>query len=56
MATPDDVASACLLLASPLAGYVSGTELRVDGGGEIPARIHRPRVRWRSAEPPDERE
>ena len=39
MATPDDVASACLLLASPLAGYVSGADLRVDGGGEVPARF-----------------
>jgi NAD(P)-dependent dehydrogenase (short-subunit alcohol dehydrogenase family) len=39
MATPDDVADACLLLASPLAGYVSGAELRVDGGGEPPARF-----------------
>jgi NAD(P)-dependent dehydrogenase (short-subunit alcohol dehydrogenase family) len=38
MATPDDVADACLLLASPLAGYISGADLRVDGGGEIPAR------------------
>jgi len=26
-------------LASPLAGYVTGAELRVDGGGEIPARF-----------------
>jgi NAD(P)-dependent dehydrogenase (short-subunit alcohol dehydrogenase family) len=39
MATPDDVANACLMLASPLAGYVSGAELRVDGGGEIPGRF-----------------
>jgi NAD(P)-dependent dehydrogenase (short-subunit alcohol dehydrogenase family) len=39
MATPDDVADACLLLASPLAGYVSGADLRVDGGGEPPARF-----------------
>lgn len=38
MATPDDVASACLLLGSPLAAYVTGAELLVDGGGEIPAR------------------
>ena len=37
MATPDDVASACLLLASPLAGYVSGANLVVDGGGQRPA-------------------
>jgi NAD(P)-dependent dehydrogenase (short-subunit alcohol dehydrogenase family) len=39
MAVPDDIADACLLLASPLAGYVSGAELRVDGGGEIPGRF-----------------
>lgn len=39
MAVPDDVADACLLLASPLAGYVNGAELRVDGGGELPARF-----------------
>jgi NAD(P)-dependent dehydrogenase (short-subunit alcohol dehydrogenase family) len=39
MAVPDDIASACLLLASPLAAYVTGAELRVDGGGEIPARF-----------------
>jgi NAD(P)-dependent dehydrogenase (short-subunit alcohol dehydrogenase family) len=36
MATPGDVASACLLLTSPLARHVSGAELRVDGGGELP--------------------
>ena len=39
MAVPDDIAGACLLLASPLAGYVSGAELRVDGGGEVPGRF-----------------
>jgi NAD(P)-dependent dehydrogenase (short-subunit alcohol dehydrogenase family) len=39
MARPEDVADACLLLASPLAGYVSGAELRVDGGGEVPGRL-----------------
>ena len=39
MAVPEDVADACLLLASPLAGYISGAELRVDGGGEIPGRF-----------------
>lgn len=38
MAEPDDVAAACLLLASPLAGYTTGAELLVDGGGEIPTR------------------
>lgn len=39
MAVPEDVADACLLLSSPLAGYVNGAELLVDGGGEIPARF-----------------
>ncbi len=37
MATPADIADACLLLASPLAGYVSGANLVVDGGGQLPA-------------------
>ena len=37
MGTPDDVADACLFLASPLAAYVSGAALEVHGGGEGPA-------------------
>jgi NAD(P)-dependent dehydrogenase (short-subunit alcohol dehydrogenase family) len=37
MATPDDVADACLLLCSPLATYLTGATLRVDGGGQLPA-------------------
>ncbi|MDR2984107.1 MAG: SDR family oxidoreductase [Nocardiopsaceae bacterium] len=37
MATPGDVADACLLLASPQAGYISGANLVVDGGGQRPA-------------------
>ena len=36
MGLPDDVASACLFLASPLAAYVSGANLVVHGGGEPP--------------------
>jgi NAD(P)-dependent dehydrogenase (short-subunit alcohol dehydrogenase family) len=39
MASPRDVASACLFLASPLAAYVTGADLEVHGGGEIPARF-----------------
>jgi NAD(P)-dependent dehydrogenase (short-subunit alcohol dehydrogenase family) len=37
MGTPDDVAGACLFLASPLASYMSGAALEVHGGGEGPA-------------------
>jgi len=37
MAAPADVADACLLLASPLASYISGANLVVDGGGQRPA-------------------
>jgi NAD(P)-dependent dehydrogenase (short-subunit alcohol dehydrogenase family) len=37
MATPDDVADACLLLTSPLAGYMSGANVVVDGGGQLPS-------------------
>ena len=36
-ATAEDVAAACVLLASPGASYVTGAELVVDGGGEEPA-------------------
>jgi NAD(P)-dependent dehydrogenase (short-subunit alcohol dehydrogenase family) len=35
-ARPEDVADACVLVASPRAAYVSGAELHVDGGGEVP--------------------
>lgn len=38
MAEPADIAAACVLLASPDAGYVNGAELLVDGGGELPPR------------------
>lgn len=38
-AAPADVAAACLYLASPQAGYVTGADLEVHGGGEFPARF-----------------
>ena len=38
MAEPSDIASACLFLASSLAAYVTGADLAVHGGGEVPAR------------------
>lgn len=37
LASPEDIASACLFLASPQASYVSGANLVIDGGGERPA-------------------
>jgi NAD(P)-dependent dehydrogenase (short-subunit alcohol dehydrogenase family) len=37
MGDPSDVADACLFLSSPLARYVSGSNLVVHGGGERPA-------------------
>jgi NAD(P)-dependent dehydrogenase (short-subunit alcohol dehydrogenase family) len=37
---PQDVADACLFLASPLAGYISGASLVVHGGGERPAYLN----------------
>ncbi len=37
MAKPVEIGEACLLLASPLAGHVTGAVLAVDGGGEWPA-------------------
>ncbi len=37
MGTPEDIASACLYLASDQAGYVSGACLEVFGGGEPPS-------------------
>ena len=44
MGTPEDIAGACLFLASPGASYVSGANLVVHGGGEYPAflRAHEP--------------
>jgi NAD(P)-dependent dehydrogenase (short-subunit alcohol dehydrogenase family) len=37
MAEPDDVAQACLFVASPRASYLSGTNVLLHGGGEKPA-------------------
>jgi NAD(P)-dependent dehydrogenase (short-subunit alcohol dehydrogenase family) len=33
---PDDVAHACLFLASPAARFVTGADIAVHGGGEVP--------------------
>jgi NAD(P)-dependent dehydrogenase (short-subunit alcohol dehydrogenase family) len=39
MGEPADVADACLFLCSPLARYISGANLVVHGGGELPAYL-----------------
>jgi NAD(P)-dependent dehydrogenase (short-subunit alcohol dehydrogenase family) len=40
MANPEDVANACLFLASPQASYSSGCNLLLNGGGEMPAFLN----------------
>ncbi|MBP1325998.1 NAD(P)-dependent dehydrogenase (short-subunit alcohol dehydrogenase family) [Leucobacter exalbidus] len=37
LASPEEIANAVLLLASPLAGHITGATLDVDGGGEWPS-------------------
>lgn len=37
MALPQDIANACLFLASSQAAYASGSNLLLNGGGEMPA-------------------
>ena len=37
LAEASEVAAACVLLASPLASFVSGADLVVDGGGQLPS-------------------
>ncbi len=37
LASVADVAAACLMLAAPALSYVTGADLFVDGGGEVPA-------------------
>lgn len=37
MATPAEIGSACVMLASPLSSHITGAVLNVDGGGEWPA-------------------
>ena len=42
MAEPADIGDACLMLASPLARYISGANLVVHGGGEPPPYLGAP--------------
>ncbi|MDG1731434.1 MAG: SDR family oxidoreductase [Thalassotalea sp.] len=40
MAEPDDIANACIFLASAEASYASGCNLLMNGGGEMPAFLN----------------
>jgi len=40
MASPQDVANAVMLMCSDRASYISGANLEVDGGGEVPVFLH----------------
>ncbi|MEN8723323.1 MAG: SDR family oxidoreductase [Alphaproteobacteria bacterium] len=40
MATPEDIAQACLFLTSDQASYISGASLEVHGGGEPPSFLN----------------
>ncbi len=37
LASPSEIGNVCVYLASPLASYVTGADLVVDGGGQAPA-------------------
>ncbi|MBB6671377.1 SDR family NAD(P)-dependent oxidoreductase [Cohnella nanjingensis] len=41
-ATPDEVGEACVYLASPQAGYITGTTLYMDGGALLPVLADQP--------------
>jgi len=40
MAAPADIANAVLMLCSDRSSYISGANLEVDGGGEVPVFLH----------------
>lgn len=46
MAVPDDIAQACLFLASAQASYISGAALEVYGGGEPPSFLALAQQAW----------
>ena len=51
MGTPEDIAQACLFLASPAASYISGTNVVLHGGGEWPAFLRAQEQAQEQAQP-----
>jgi NAD(P)-dependent dehydrogenase (short-subunit alcohol dehydrogenase family) len=39
LVTPEEIGAMCVMMASPAAQFVTGAEIIVDGGGEIPAWV-----------------
>jgi NAD(P)-dependent dehydrogenase (short-subunit alcohol dehydrogenase family) len=39
LVTPEEIGAMCVMLASPVAQFVTGSEIIVDGGGEIPSWV-----------------
>jgi NAD(P)-dependent dehydrogenase (short-subunit alcohol dehydrogenase family) len=39
LVTPEEIGAMCVMMASPAAGFVTGSEIIVDGGGEIPSWV-----------------
>jgi NAD(P)-dependent dehydrogenase (short-subunit alcohol dehydrogenase family) len=39
LVTPEEIGAMCVMMASPSAGFVTGSEIIVDGGGEIPSWV-----------------
>ena len=44
LAKPEDIGNACAWLASDQAGYVSGSNIMINGGGERPAFLDKATV------------
>jgi NAD(P)-dependent dehydrogenase (short-subunit alcohol dehydrogenase family) len=39
LATADEIGAMCVMMASPAAQFVTGSEIIIDGGGEVPAWV-----------------
>ncbi len=39
LVTPEEIGAMCVMMASPAAQFVTGSEIIVDGGGEVPSWV-----------------